>query len=313
MIECQKIGRFLRIFQLWIFILLLQPSHLHAQAQFNVHVENDVFVWKDREYTHGLELTILKASQIADKDEYKAWEFGVGQELYTPVNQQVSTLLPNERPYAGYLFASGYKHHRIEDKHFTWGGQIGILGEKSYGQEFQDITHDLTGFSKRKGWDNQLKNELLISLEAEARKIMRVSHNIEFIPYAIGRFGNKQVDSILGAQIRLGPTLPHDFGIVNLKSVGNPIHVAGDRGRTIYFFADLSTHFVAHNVFLDGNVFRDSLSSVDKRNNVNQIQLGIAYLAEQFRLSYSHTWQTKEYDTQIKSHTFGSMALAYLY
>jgi hypothetical protein len=66
---------------------------------------------------------------------------------------------------------------------------------------------------------------------------------------------------------------------------------------------------VLHNIFLDGNTFKDS-PSVDKENFVADLMAGLAISYGRYRFSYSYVYRTKEYKTQIDPQVFGSIQLA---
>jgi len=69
---------------------------------------------------------------------------------------------------------------------------------------------------------------------------------------------------------------------------------------------------VAHNIFLDGNTFRDS-RSVKKENFVGDAQLGLAVVIDGVRLAYTHVLRTREYVGQDASDQFGAFSVSFAF
>ena len=76
-----------------------------------------------------------------------------------------------------------------------------------------------------------------------------------------------------------------------------------------YLFAGVEGRAIAHNIFLDGNTFRDS-RSVDKKPFVADLQVGVALTWRTARLSYAHVLRTREYDHQPDPEDFGALTLS---
>lgn len=62
---------------------------------------------------------------------------------------------------------------------------------------------------------------------------------------------------------------------------------------------------VLYNATLDGNLFRES-PSVDKKNFVQDLQLGVALEFSALRLTYGRVYRTAEFDGQ-KDTSFGAV------
>ncbi len=74
-------------------------------------------------------------------------------------------------------------------------------------------------------------------------------------------------------------------------------------------FAGANGRFVAHNLFLDGTIFKDSRKA-DKENLVADFIAGINLVfAKQYRLTYTQVYRTPEYKTQNGLENYGSVTL----
>ena len=171
----------------------------------NLYVENDLFSETDQDYTSGIQLSWVSPdiSDYVESEELPAWvrrlnqsltffhqsheglERNVtvtfGQQIYTPQDLNETGLIKDDRPYAAWLFLGLGYQTRAEDQLDTLEVQIGIVGPGAYGQEAQDFIHDLRGFEKFKGWDNQLRNEPgIVATWEHKRKWRRINPETRF-------------------------------------------------------------------------------------------------------------------------------------
>lgn len=77
---------------------------------------------------------------------------------------------------------------------------------------------------------------------------------------------------------------------------------------TWHLFAGFDGRLVGHNIFLDGNTFRDS-RSVDKYLLVADLQIGIVLTWHTTRISYTHVLRTREYKSRESNDDFGAITL----
>ncbi|HAD08968.1 MAG TPA: DUF2219 domain-containing protein, partial [Porticoccaceae bacterium] len=150
---------------------------------FNIYFENDLFGESDQNYTNGIRLSWVSPDTASYYDDpaFPPWIRAVnrrlrffnstdaelehnlvisfGQLMYTPRDIEATELLKDQRPYAGYLYTGFAYHTRSDTQLDVIEFNIGIVGPEAQGEEAQDWIHDLRGFDKFQGWDNQLKNE----------------------------------------------------------------------------------------------------------------------------------------------------------
>ena len=82
-----------------------------------------------------------------------------------------------------------------------------------------------------------------------------------------------------------------------------------DDGWTWQLFAGATGRAVAHNIFLDGNTFKDS-HSVDKNYFVGDLTGGLAFTISDYRLAYSINYRSDEFKNQGDDSVFGSLTLS---
>jgi lipid A 3-O-deacylase len=76
-----------------------------------------------------------------------------------------------------------------------------------------------------------------------------------------------------------------------------------------YFLAGVDGRFVLHNIFLDGNTWRES-HHVTKRPFVGDGRVGLGLVFQMAEISFAHVFRTREFNDQKRSDSFGSVTLA---
>ena len=123
-----------------------------------------------------------------------------------------------------------------------------------------------------------------------------------------------------GAELRLGWSIPNDFGTSALRPGGDnssPGSIWDPRSTNLrrwgmHGFISMDARLVGHDIFLDGNNFRPS-HSVDKNSGVVEGALGISFIYGGVKLSYAHIFRSKEFSQQPSAHSYGSLAFSYTY
>ena len=66
---------------------------------------------------------------------------------------------------------------------------------------------------------------------------------------------------------------------------------------------------IAHNITLDGPVFRSFSTGTNSRPAVAEVYAGFGLRYREVNFSYVHTYRTKEFDGQNSAQSFGSLTL----
>ncbi|MAS41519.1 MAG: hypothetical protein CMK33_07420, partial [Porticoccaceae bacterium] len=207
----------------------------------NLYFENDLFDETDQNYTNGVRLSWISPDTTSYQNDpaFPAWlraanrrlrllhsndpetehnlVISLGQLMFTPEDTEASALLPEQRPYAGYLHAGIAYHTRSENRLDVMELDVGIVGPSALAHETQDLIHDLRGFEKYQGWDNQLRDEPTLQLLYEQKRRLfsdtwRNNFGHDFIAHAGASLGNVATHLNFGGEYRVGWDLPDDFG-----------------------------------------------------------------------------------------------------
>ena len=341
-------------------ILLVSSPIIPAYAEsktpwtLNLYFENDLFSETDQNYTNGIRAAWVSPNvdDYLEDERLPQWlrdttpylplfdpsdkrldglqrnlVISLGQQIYTPEDIQLTTVDLNDRPYAAWLYAGLAYHSRTLNKMNTAELNLGIIGPMALGEEAQDFIHDIRGFEKFNGWDNQLKNEPGFQLVYEHKNRISKGQLAPFIEYDTiihggGSFGNVATYLNAGGEFRLGWNLPQDFGTSALRSggdnsapgLGGGRYQRGSRNQNIgiHAFVAMDGRWVLRDIFLDGNTFRNS-HSVDKEDLVGETSFGVAALYRGWKISFAKVHRSKEFKKQQDGHAYGSISLSYSY
>ncbi|MDD5678974.1 MAG: lipid A deacylase LpxR family protein [Kiritimatiellae bacterium] len=306
-----------------------------AILEFNE--ENDYFAGADRHYTQGFRIAYLSADNCLPGPS-RGWiklfpSFGfrldicrtgleLGQSLYTPKDISAEEPIPNDHPYAGWLYGGIVLQRRgvTRSLHIpvleTMRIQVGIVGSGAMAEQVQDIVHIVARVSEPQGWHNQLHTEP--GLAAKYQRAWRWSPrgprkwNADFIPHAGASLGNVDTSLRAGATVRVGRYLPDDFGVQTIDSLGftegGQSSFADTHTWGFYGFIGTEGKAVAWTTFLDGNLF-ESNPSVDKKPLVAEFKSGLVLVFSRTELAVVYVVRSEEFYGQESGDAFGSVFL----
>ena len=313
---------------------------------FTFFWENDLLAGTDRDYTNGFKFTwstpyltnreesrlpewsypiLNRLPLVNDPVSSRAISISLGQNIFTPEDTDTEELIEDQRPYAGHLYLAFGFHSKKGNRKDTWEIGLGVVGPPSLAEETQNGIHELFGNERAKGWDNQIKTEPTLEFICESK--WRLIHSelgrgfeCDIIPHVGGAVGNVAIYANTGAELRFGWNLPENFGSCPIRpgcetgaAIGTPKDTTFHRSRfSVHLFTGVDGRAVLHNIFLDGNTFKDS-HSVDKENFVADLMAGLAISYGRYKFSYSYIYRTKEYETQDDPQVFGSVRFSFSY
>lgn len=327
-------------------------TYLPAQAQVDpnnfgtltFYFENDLFGSTDENYTNGARISwtspnLRKFSEdrnvggfagvfddapwAGDSTYERNVAISLGQSMFTPRDVDSYDLVKDERPYAGWLYLGMgwiWKNQKVKNSLVL---NVGVVGPASYAEETQRLVHEALDQDYPNGWDNQLRNELGVTLSYERMWRIRDrqdNHGFDWdvLPYAGVTLGNVMTHGTLGTELRFGYNLPDDFGTGAITeaattptAIENP-YTAKSWARRFgfHFFLRAEGRAIARNIFLDGNTFSDS-HSVDKYPFVADLSAGVAMNWKNTKISYGYIYRTKEYRGQEDEQIFGSITVSF--
>jgi hypothetical protein len=320
---------------LLVWIIAAAGSPIQAAEGFwSLQVENDLFgSGNDRFYSHGTEISYLRPGEppswlaglarrlpFFELGDAQAVQFSLGHQIFTPEDTQATALLPDDRPYAGWLFGNAELLSRLSTSASSQTGNllgitVGVVGPAALGKEIQNGWHDLIGVPRTGGWANQLRNEIGVNLNYSRRwqyfEPAPLATEFEVAPHLSASLGNVYTYAGSGVMMRWGRGLRNDYAPPNIRP-GFPgvAFLRPSKKPAWYLFAGVEGRIVARNIFLDGNTFVDS-HRVDKEPLVADLQFGFAYQLRGVRLAVSNIWRSPEFDGQLEPTQFGGINLTF--
>lgn len=307
----------------------LLPALAHADnSVFTIKHENDAIAsGDDGHFTSGFELnwmfepeaqswtqrlaTALPDSIIGSADMAA---YRLVHQIYTPNDIMQSGLIEDDRPYAGLVYGGVSLYEDVPmgswvqstDLHLD----IGLAGPSSLADSIQREVHRITGSDRPNGWDNQIGDEPIVNAAMRRQwwnSTPFIGKEFAHGPSVSAALGNLYTYAGAGYSVRWGDEAA---GIPTLTpSPGSRYYMTGRQGLQWYLFASVDGYYMAQNLTLDGNTFKDS-HSVDRKEWVGDVSAGLALAWEDWQVTYAVVQRSREFDGQEEQDKFGSIALS---
>lgn len=250
-----------------------------------------------------------------------SWGTGITQLMYTPDNPNAASAPAGERPYAAWL---GLEFSlNVSDRNSVGGVtlSIGTTGKNSYGEDTQEWVHkNISDSPIYQGWDSQVPGELTVNLNFDRKERITFLDQTEDWPLEFDGYlewgaalGNFRTNAYVGALTRFGYHLTNTYATprVQLGSYGHALFAPEKRDRffSINGFAGIRGTAVLHDITLDGPVFRDFDTGVNREPLVGELLIGVATHIGAVDLSISQTYRSNEFENQSDNQRFGSIML----
>lgn len=313
----------------------------------NLQIENDYFArWAnaDDHYSSGLRASYAWQScagpgctssdwfAIAAKwdpfvsslhlEEERWVGLSVGQSIFTPHDTNRTDVIGNDRPYAGWLYFGGsatYQYAAPDGNtamQNTFAFEAGVVGPSAGAQGVQNTFHKQIGAGESHGWSNQLRDEPGFNLIFERRyrtdEVRLGLLEADVIPRLGASLGNVSTMGAAGGIFRIGQRLQNDFGPPQIRPSlpGSELFQARDIGW--YVFVGGDGQAIGHNIFLDGNTFRDS-HRIDRKDFVVEAQGGVALLLPAARIGMTFVFRSPEIQGVDQWDEFGAITFSFAF
>ena len=285
-------------------------------SEIQIFIENDSFSSTDQYYTNGIKIGGgIPADKVSDLftrppnalldaiTDGASNHFGlfIGQNLYTPRDITIAAPQPNDRPWAAWAYIGAVAQSVKEDRLHTVEFDLGFVGPPALGRQVQTFWHDIIDAPEPKGWDNQIRGEPGFMLTYMHKRRYGDSNGVQFVPHAGLTIGTIMTLARAGGIVRFGQNMT-GFGPDSIEPGGAMLKNARrqqDEGRyqswEWFAFAGVDGRLVAHNIFLDGSLFRDG-PSIASNSKVYDITAGLSARIDKVRLSVTRIKRSEEFD-----------------
>ncbi|UOQ54238.1 lipid A deacylase LpxR family protein [Hymenobacter cellulosivorans] len=302
----------------WLIPLLLLPLGTLAQQKAADSVStdrlvfytfaNDAFFRTDYYFTQGMTLNLvlpgLRKSPVnkillpGPPASIRHYGVKLHYDGFTPLRIQDDTIRRGDRPYASYIYATLYRTATspAAKRRLTSGLSFGFIGPAAGAKGFQTKVHELLDAPTPRGWDYQIRNDVVLGYEARVeQQILAVGRAVEVIGQGQASLGTLNTFAGGGLLVRVGKMTPY-FQNLGLASRANR---AGLAKFQLYATGLAEGRLVGYNATMQGGLFNRAspytLPASDIKRVVGQgtVSLVAAYAGLSFRTSA--VWITPEF------------------
>ena len=295
-----------------ILLLLLFPTVLLAQKidnmasfrdikserYFRFNYDNDYFASTDANYTQGYNfefvLPVLKKNPI-NHLFFKAgndFKYGLSVEHigFTPNNIKSANIQFGDRPFAAAIMLKSFviATDTIRKSRFISSLNIGILGQGAFGKEMQVAIHEATGNTIPQGWQNQIRNDIVLNYEVSYEKqLLRYGNIFALQSNATVRAGTLFTNASVG--------LNAVIGIIN-----SPFTPIKNKNKfQLYGYSQPIVNAIAYDATLQGGLFNNESPYTINASNIErftaQHNYGIVLQTKTLYFEYSRAAITREF------------------
>ncbi|MGY2130859.1 lipid A deacylase LpxR family protein [Hymenobacter sp. HD11105] len=268
---------------------------------------NDAFFRTDYYFTQGMTLDVV-LPQLAKSPVNKVLLGGKmaavhyhGVKLvydgFTPLRIQDDFIRVGDRPYASYIYASLYRIVNEAGQHqrFTAGLDIGFIGPIAGAKGFQTKVHELLDAPRPRGWDYQIRNDLVLGYQVAVEKQVLGGKFAELIGTARASAGTLHTLAATALMLRVGKMNPYftNLGVTSAASR------RGLQKLQVYAQSRLEGRLVGYNATLQGGIFNQQSPYILRASEISRTVaqgsggLVLAYGGVQFEPSA--TWVSPEF------------------
>ena len=308
------------------------PIPIDNLGTWTFTIENDWFASTDQDYTSGLRLSYISGTKdptgieraiarFFEREDYGAVVrrgFAVGHSIFTPRDTLAFEPLPDQHPYAGFLYGEYAVLVEQTNTIDVITAQLGLVGPDAGGEWFQNSFHDLIDGEEVNGWDNQIGNEVIVNLSYDrqmraARPVAKQRYSVDFMPSYGVSVGNRNTNARVGATVRFGKDLRRDYGPPRVRpSLAGAGFFTPRKEFSWYIFGGAQVRAVAHDIFLDGRLGRDDDPQVEDRNVfVGDAQIGLVGQYDRMQVAYTYVYRSEEFETQDGGQQFGALSVSW--
>lgn len=249
----------------------------------------------------------------SDSGFWHSWE--VGQIIQTPLDKKARPPDPLDQPYAGLLYAGCNYHVHTLDRAESLGLQFGLVGPWSLAEQSQHLVHKLVGANEARGWNDQLRNEVVINIRYDRQEVIGET---ELWDRGLSVFDNMDITLgplLTSATAGINVLFAHHSDLivgVNPNYLGRYPRIISGQPLGFYTMGTLQVTGVLRNLFLDGNTWAESPARVDHEPVLGSAQWLIGYGFSCWALQLGLNVSTRTFRTQdIEWPRYGSLVVSW--
>ncbi|QXP74209.1 lipid A deacylase LpxR family protein [Tenacibaculum sp. AHE15PA] len=286
------------------FFILLSSISLFSQRkyakEFSFLNDNDLYISpnQDRYYTNGMFFSYRYLSNnTTEKLEKKIFEIQIGHHMYTPFKAIVEQSSDHDRPFAGYLFGSFGIHRFYKNETIIKTTlQLGSLGPSALSKPMQDFIHEIYGFKKAIGWEDQISDALAVNLKITYIKKLANDNYLDVNWVNNIRIGTVYTDFSTGFYGRIGlKPLQKIINSIAFNANLNNENTNFNNEIESFLYIKPMFSYVAYDATIEGSFLNDSSPiTYDIEPFKFTAEIGIRFTANRFNFGYAINYHTKK-------------------
>ncbi|WP_165370581.1 lipid A deacylase LpxR family protein [Hymenobacter persicinus] len=269
---------------------------------------NDAFFRTDYYFTQGMSLNVVlpvfarspvnKILLPGPAGAVNRYGIKISYDGFTPLRIQDDTIRRGDRPYASYIYASLYRIATDEARHqrLTSGLDLGFIGPAAGAKGFQTYVHRLIDAPTPRGWDFQVRNDLVLGYTVGYDKqLLAAGRAAELIGSAQASVGTLNTFGEAGLLLRVGKMDPY---FRNLGTQTGPTRTVGQKLQ-LYASGQVQGRVVGYNATMQGGLLNRSspytLSARQIARTVGQATTSLVAAYGGVSLRTSAVWITPEF------------------
>ncbi len=285
----------------------------YAFAGFKFEYSNDFFTGTDQYFSQGIELDYKSDSLkkilpdtplLIKKEKILRTEFSISLDYFgfTPKDAYPPEIQLGDRPFANVMLFSGSTDSLLKKSMIQISStyKIGAIGRLTGGEFVHKSIHKATGNKLPRGWDNQIKNDLLLSFEVHLIKHFSFFKNYLQLQGGVElELGSWRIRQAIAAKIKMGFLEE----IMSIKKASSAYVFLSPSLTRVYFDASLQGGILSRN-----SPYK--LSSKEVKDYASTLETGIHLGIKSFAIEYSQVWMSREFNSGEK-HSYGKLSLLF--
>ena len=287
-----------------------------GEKYVRLHYDNDFFAESDYYYTQGYSFEVVNPvlkknplNKLLIKLPNGFERNGVAFEHYgfTPTSISSNAILYNDRPFAGVIMLKTFRTSTdtINKTRLSAILSTGMIGPASFAGGMQTKIHQWTGDREPKGWQYQIRNDVVINYEVQFEKELLNLHNLISLntdsQLQLGTLNNKVK---AGLTLKLGK-------FSSLLQNSQPVK----KNFQFYLYNQSLAGFNAYDATLQGGIFNRKspykLSASQLQRVTFQNNLGAVVQCWRLYFEYYQTFLTREFKTGL-DHRWGGVKIGFI-
>lgn len=312
----------------YILFILLFPAFLLAQKidnmasfrdikanrYFRFNYDNDYFASRDQDYTQGYNFELVSPNMrknpinkvlLNPKNTENKYGISIEHIGFTPFNIKSPNIQFGDRPFAATIMLKSFAiaTDTIRKSRLISSFNLGLIGPGAFGKEMQVAIHKATGNTIPEGWQNQIKNDIVLNYE--------VSYEKQLINY-------RNLFSLsTNSRLRLGTLFTNaGFGFTSTFGIMNSPFSSSKTNKkfTIYGYAQSMVNVIGYDATLQGGMFNKKSPYIISNNEIErltaQANYGIIMQTRTMYFEYSRFLITREFEIG-KSSKWGGIKVGF--